>query len=132
MSLVLADTSVWIDFFSFPGSPFAKELDSYLQNNLICTMDLIVAEILSGCRSEKHFQKLDGYLQALPKISLPENIWEKIALYRFKLTKKGYQVGIPDLLIAITASERQRVLFTKDQQFKAISKVMPLELKLSV
>ena len=95
-------------------------------------MDLIVAEILSGCRSEKHFRKLDGYLQTLPKISPPENVWEKISLYRFKLTKKGYQVGIPDLLIAITASEHQRVLFTKDQQFKAIAKIIPLELKLGV
>ena len=132
MSLVLADTSVWIDFFSLPGSPFAKELDSYLENNLVCTMDPVIAEILSGCRSEKHFRKLNNYLQALPKISPPNDIWEKIALSRFKLARKGHQVGIPDLLIAVTASEHQRLLFTKDQQFKAISKVIPLELKLSI
>ena len=132
MSLVLADTSVWIDFFSLPGSPFAKELDSYLENNLVCTTDPVITEILSGCRSEKHFRKLNTYLQALPKISPPANTWERVALYRFRLARKGVQVGIPDLLIAITASEHQRVLFTKDQQFKAISKVIPLELKLGV
>lgn len=132
MSFILADTSVWIDFFSFPKSPVAQELDLCLKNDLVSTMDLIVAEILSGCKTQRQFQKLKTYLATLPKIHPPENTWEKIASTRFRLARKGFQASIPDLFIALTASHHEKVLFTKDEQFKAISTVVSLELKWGV
>jgi len=130
MSVVLVDTSVWVDFFSVPESSFAKELDLYLENDLVCTMDLITAEILSGCKTQGEFKKLKTYLATLPNIAPPTNIWEQLALVRFKLARKGYQASIPDLFITLTASKHQKLLFTKDRQFKTIATVISLDLKL--
>lgn len=131
MSVILADTSIWIDFFSAPKSPVAEELDVYLENNLVCTTGLIIAEIVSGCRTQRQFRKLKTYFAAPPKIHPPEDLWEELALSRFKLARKGYQASIPDLLIAFTASTHQKVLFTKDQQFKTIKTIIPFDLKLA-
>ena len=43
-------------------------------------------------------------------------------------TRRGFQVSIADLVVAAVASHHRRELFTLDQDFARIRKVLPLDL----
>ncbi len=54
--MILADSSVWIDYFNGRTSPETDALDTLLGQQLILTGDLILAEVLQGFRREKDYR----------------------------------------------------------------------------
>lgn len=48
--MILADSSVWIDYFNGIVTPQTDLLDHALQSDIILTGDLIYAEVLQGFR----------------------------------------------------------------------------------
>jgi len=46
--VILADTSVWIDYFNGNENPLTDELDKCLAEGIIAIGDLIFIEILQG------------------------------------------------------------------------------------
>ncbi len=128
MSLVLADTSVWIDFFKSGRSEEVEKLTSLLEEDRVCIVPIIKAEILSGARTESEFDALKEKLSALPSLKEPDNIWEDAAWARFRLARKGIQTALIDLSIAITASHNHCGLLTRDNEFRQISSVVRLHL----
>ncbi len=128
MALILADSSVWIDFFRKNNSSSAKKLAYYLSLDRICVTHIIRVEIISGARAEKEFNQLKNNLSALPILDEPPGFWDSIALYRFQLARRGVQISITDLSIAVLASHYRCPLLTKDKEFIQISLVLPLNL----
>ena len=53
--MILADSSVWIDYFNGRISPETDTLDALLGQQLILMGDLILAEVLQGFRREKDY-----------------------------------------------------------------------------
>jgi predicted nucleic acid-binding protein len=53
--VILADSSVWIDYFNGRISPETDTLDALLGQQLILMGDLILAEVLQGLRREKNY-----------------------------------------------------------------------------
>jgi predicted nucleic acid-binding protein len=53
--VILADSSVWIDYFNGRISPETDTLDALLGQQLILMGDLILAEVLQGFRREKDY-----------------------------------------------------------------------------
>ena len=51
--MILVDSSVWIDFFRSRETRETSYLKLVLDNRLIATADLVLAEVLQGCRSER-------------------------------------------------------------------------------
>ena len=129
MSEILADTSVWIDFFQTKDSPFAKYLDHLFEEESVCTTNLIKAEIIPGAKSEKEYHLLYDYFNALPLAREPDDLWGKIINYQFLLKKKGiYGISIPDLIIITVAIYNNKVIFSKDKHFKLAKKVLPFKI----
>ena len=123
------DTSVWVEFFRVKGSPYSEFLDRLLEEGRVCTTHLIKAEIIPGARSAKQFEELKAYFDALPLALEPATLWEEIIDVQFKLKRKGINgMSIPDLIIAVVAKTGKKRLFTKDQDFKLIQKVLPIKL----
>ena len=54
--MIVADTSVWIDYFRGVAAPHTDLLDRALSESRIIIGDLILAEILQGFSSERDFQ----------------------------------------------------------------------------
>jgi predicted nucleic acid-binding protein len=54
--VILADSSVWIDYFNGRASPQADMLDELLGRQLVLAGDLILAEVLQGFRREKDYR----------------------------------------------------------------------------
>ncbi|MGO8955481.1 MAG: PIN domain nuclease [Rhodomicrobium sp.] len=54
--MILADSSVWIDYFNGRISNETDLLDGLLGQQLVLTGDLILAEVLQGFRHEKDYR----------------------------------------------------------------------------
>lgn len=123
---ILVDSSVWIDYFR--GSDQSKVLDLYIEENLICTNDLILSEIIPILKIKKQ-NKLIKLLNNVNKKSLNIN-WNKIIEYQVICLRNGLnKVGIPDLIIVDNVIENDLILFSLDKHFELISN--HIELKMS-
>jgi len=126
---VLVDSSVWVDFFKGNNLPATDVLDYLLKQNLVCTTGLIMAEIIPSTPSRKEFDKLREYFQALPYLHEPDDIWNSIIDWQFKLKSQGiHGVQIADFIIAATAKKNKRKILTRDKHFKLIAPVLKIEL----
>ena len=129
MSDILVDTSVWLDFFRVKDSPYGESLDRLLEEERVCTTHLIKAEIIPGARTPKQFRDLKDYFDALPLVGEPGSLWEDIMETQFRLKRKGINgISIPDLIIAVVARANEKIIFTKDSDFKLIQRALPIRL----
>ncbi len=129
MSRVLVDTSVWIDFFKDPDSPYGAVLDQLLQQRLVCITHVIRAEIIPSAPTRKQFQDLMDYFGALPTLREPETLWDEMIYAQYDLKRKGiHGVSIPDLIIAVTARAHNREIYSKDSHFRLMKKSLGLRL----
>ena len=51
--MIIADTSVWIDYFNGVDNELTQHLDASLTEQTVAIGDLIFLEILQGFRSDK-------------------------------------------------------------------------------
>ena len=118
---ILVDSSVWIDYFR--SGKNSDQLDSFIEQNLVCTNDLILAELIPFLKIKKHV-KVIKLLEELNKIPLTIN-WGKIISYQTKCLQNGVnKVGIPDLIILDNVVQNDLTLFTLDKHFSLIQKII--------
>lgn len=53
--MILVDSSVWIDFFNGIPTPQTDRLNQFLTSESVATGDLMIAEVLQGCDTERDF-----------------------------------------------------------------------------
>src|SRR4030042_6700106 len=93
---ILIDTSVWVDYFQ--GNSTSDLVDSFIDENVICTNHLILSELIPVLRLDKH-TKLINLLKEVTNIPLQID-WGKIIDYQTLCLQNGInKVGIPDLII---------------------------------
>jgi predicted nucleic acid-binding protein len=64
--MILADTSVWIDYFNGVSNWQTERLDLLLDTEPIALGDLILTEVLQGFRKDTDFRKAQAFLAELP------------------------------------------------------------------
>ena len=125
MSLVLVDTSIWIEYFR--GKTVAAPLHKLIESNQIATNDLILAELLPSIIFRKE-DRLHRLLLAIKKFNLEIN-WEDIIRMQVRNLQAGNNhVGIPDLVIAQCALKNDLILFENDKHFQSMKNIFGLEL----
>lgn len=120
---VLVDTSVWLDYFRGTGS--TDVIDRLIEENLVATNELILAEIIPPLhlRKEKDLISLMDEIKKHP-ISID---WDDIIRMQIICLQNGINgVGIPDLLIAQNAIQNQLYLLANDKHFTLMSEHIPL------
>ena len=125
MSVILVDTSIWIDFFR--GNQVANPLFDLIENNRIVTNDLILAELIPSINQRKE-EKLRDLLLSIKNIELSVNWHEIINMQTVNLRRGNNNVGIPDLIIGQNALHNDLVLFENDKHFRSMKKLFGLEL----
>lgn len=116
---ILNDSYVWIDYFR--SGTHTSKLDTYIDQNLVCTNHLILAELIPFLKVKKQF-KVIKLLESLTNITLNIN-WDNIINLQTTCIQKGInKVGIPDLLILDNVIQNELVLYTLDKHFKQINK----------
>ncbi len=122
---VLVDSSIWIDYLM--GNGRSDKLDYLIDENLLFTNDLILAELVPFLRIKKQ-RKLISLLKAIGKLKLDIR-WKQLIDYQHSCLKKGMNgVGIPDLIIAQNAIQHHCSIYSLDRHFKMIQQTIGFDL----
>ena len=122
---ILIDSSVWIDYFR--GGAKSNVMDDLIDENLVCTNDLILAELLPAILHQGQ-SDLAALLKVVAKIPLEIN-WDNIIQYQTLCLSRGInKVGIPDLIIVDNVIQNDMLLFSLDKHFDLIRKHLGLKI----
>ena len=131
--MILVDSSVWIDFFRGNDTPQVDRLDALLARERIGVGDLILAEVLQGCRTERDF---DLARKTLGNFELVELVGADIALQAAKnfriLRGLGFTVRKTiDTVIATKCIEAGYPLLHSDRDFDPFAAHLGLQVAYS-
>lgn len=119
------DTSVWIDYFRVGRK--SAELDSLIDENIIVTNDLILAELVPYLKLKRQV-KVINLLSEIKRIPLQID-WNEIIETQLKCLKSGSNgIGIPDLIIAQNAKKYHCEVFSLDKHFHVLSQIIKIKL----
>ena len=122
---VLVDTSIWIDYFK-QGDDLA-DMDALIDENLVVTNDLILAELIPFLKVRKQFTVIK-LLQEIRRIPLQIN-WDEIIAFQVSCLKAGANgIGMPDLVIAQNAKTNSCKIYSIDKHFRLLEKIIKIKL----
>ncbi len=126
--MIIADTSVWIDYFNGTDSAEADILDSALEGGTVAIGDIIFLEILQGFRSDKDYKIARTKLSVLEQYEMfgREMVINCADNYRI-LKKKGITIRkTNDIIIATFCIENKVPLLFSDKDFLPFVKHLKL------
>ena len=119
--MITADSSVWIDFLGGRPTPQARLLDEVLNDSSrdVVLLDVVLMQVLQGCRFEHEWQLADQALSALPiRAAGGETIARSAAVLYRQLRKTGVTVRNPiDLLVGSWCIGSECALIHNDRDF---------------
>ncbi len=121
--VVLVDTSIWVDYFR--GGNHSSDLDTLIDENLVVTNDIILAELIPYLKVKNQITVIK-LLREVSRIPVQIN-WEELIEYQVRCLKAGANgVGIPDLIIAQNAKANNCRIYSIDKHFRLLSQIMKL------
>ncbi len=129
--MILIDTSVWIDFFNHPQSPFAKHLKSMIEEDAdLYLTDLILTEVLQGIKDDRIFEETKDCLLGFPVVKAESlNTYIYAANIYRTCRKKGITIyRTIDTIISAVAMENNLSIFHNDRDFDHIASCTNLKL----
>ena len=118
--MIVADTSVWVEFFRARGSREQLELDRLLVQDQVATVGPVIAELLQGARNSQEFERIRDHLVPLPYERETIDTWITVGSLSFQLRRAGVTLGMMDLLIAALALEANHEVYTLDEHFQRV------------
>ena len=117
--MILADTSVWIDYFNGNDNPLTDELDSGLAQGIIAIGDLIFLEILQGFKNDKDYNLAKSTLGTLEQYEMLGHAQALKSAENYRvLRKKGLTIRkTTDVIIATFCIENKLPLLFSDRDF---------------
>ena len=117
--MILADTSVWIDYLNGARNQHTDALDAGIITSTLVMGDLIFLEILQGIRSDNQYHLTKQALSALDNFEMfGQGMAEKCAENYRALRKKGITIRkTPDVIIATFCIEQKLPLLFIDRDF---------------
>jgi predicted nucleic acid-binding protein len=128
-TLLLVDTSIWVDYFRAPNSVSAQRFDTTLGAVEIVIGDLILVEILQGLREGPQLRLVEALLRAFRVVPLCGSaIAPKAAANYRALRRAGVTIrGAVDVIIATWCIENDVSLLHNDRDFQAMEQRLGLK-----
>ncbi|NKB68113.1 MAG: PIN domain-containing protein [Candidatus Latescibacteria bacterium] len=122
---ILVDSSIWIDYFR--GNDQTGTVDLLIDENLVFTNDLILAELVPALQVRRQ-RSLVALLHQIKRSPLAID-WQEIIAMQTTCLRNGVNgVGIPDLIIAQNAIQNGLNLLSVDRHFELMSRYLSLSL----
>ena len=117
--MVLADSSVWIDYFGNVISAKVERLDGLVGRKQVLTGDLVLAEVLQGVRSDREFRIVRDALLTLDVVQLTSPALAVNSAHNYRVLRR---LGITvrktiDCLIATWCIEHGVPLLYTDRDY---------------
>jgi len=129
--MIVADTSVWIDYVNGVITPQTDILDRELELNRVVTGDLIIVEFLQGFRDNKQYQAAKHLMDSLEYHDFvgKEKAIKAADNFR-KLRKRGITVRKTiEVLIATFCIEHDLELLHNDRDYDPMEELLGLRVK---
>lgn len=129
--MIIADTSVWIDYVRGIDAPYTDLLDYELLNNRVATGDIIIVEFLQGFREEKDYRIAKKIMDRLEYYNFlgKEMAVESAENFR-RLRKNGITVRKTiDIIIGTFCIVNGFELLHNDRDFDSMEKYLGLKVK---
>jgi predicted nucleic acid-binding protein len=127
VTLLLVDTSVWIEYLRGTGSPAARELSRLLRQRPddVALTDPVAMELLAGARSAT-LPRLEHLVAGLPVLSVEPALDFPAAAAAYRAARAGGQTvrSLVDCLIAAVAVRRGVGLLHRDGDFDVLGRVL--------
>ncbi|MFM9888597.1 MAG: PIN domain nuclease [Burkholderiales bacterium] len=126
--MVIADTSVWVDFLRGSGASHADALAALLEDQEVALCDRVLQEVLQGVRDDALYRKVSASLRELPCFDL---CGAAIAVNAAQNYRRLRRLGITprsatDVLIATFCIEQKHTLLHHDRDFDPMVKHLGL------
>lgn len=122
MTVVLVDTTVWVDLFRGAATPQVATLERLIAGGEdVCTCGVILTEVLQGFREDSDFRRTVARFDAFVFLPMSRRTFVKAAeLYRL-LRRKGITIRKSvDCMIAAVSIEHDVPLLHNDRDFDPI------------
>jgi len=128
-SLVLVDSSVWIDYFRQGPKAIVVTLDTLLEAGEVAVSGLVYSEIVPFIRNEREQREIEDLLRSQHYLSFDDSDWTMVLKLQGILQKKaGTFATVPDLILAAICIRHRVRLFTLDRHFQVIARYSDLQL----
>lgn len=125
---VLIDTSIWIDYFKNKNLSISRRVDDILSTADVYVPRIVIAELIHGAKSYKEISVIEEFIGAFNIVDQRQDTWIRAGKLSNSLKKKGITLNLTDCYIALIASENYCRIFTLDEHFKNIKKILNIEL----
>lgn len=129
--MVIADTSVWVDFLRGAAAAHCETLASLLEEQEIALCDRVLQEVLQGVLDDAEFRRLSRRLLALPCYNMggPD-----LAVAAARNYRRLRQIGVTprsatDVLIATFCIEERHELLHSDRDFAPFAEHLGLKIR---
>jgi predicted nucleic acid-binding protein len=123
LTMVLVDTTVWVDLFGGRATPEVAQLERLLGEEVdLCTCGVILTEVLQGIRDDAEHRRTLSRFEAFLYLPMDRETFVRAAdLYR-SLRRRGITIRKPvDCMIAAVAMEHDVALLHRDRDFDPIA-----------
>ena len=129
--MIVADTSVWIDYVNGVITPQTDILDRELELDRVVTGDLIIVEFLQGFRDNKQYQAAK---QLMDSLKYHDFVGKEIAIRAAENFRKLRKQGITirktiDVLIATFCITHGLELLHNDRDYDPMEELLGLQVK---
>ena len=126
---ILIDTSAWIECFKKTGNKSLQQLIiKILDSSQVATTNIIILELLQGCRDKKEYAEMKGRLESLELLSASGKVWDMAYNAGYDLKKNGITIPTIDLIIASIAKTYDYTLIHHDKHFRLITKHLDISI----
>jgi predicted nucleic acid-binding protein len=121
--VIVADTSVWIEYLRRGKAGWAWELDELLARGELMMCGPVLAELVAGVPDERR-SDYALRLRALPWSGLDRDGWLRAGLLRGELRRSGFTASLVDIAIAVSAAQAGAALWTADAAHERVGAAM--------
>lgn len=119
LTMVLVDSTVWIDFFRGKATVEVGEVERLLgEGEDVCTCGVVLTEVLQGIREDDDYRRALSRFERLLLLPMSRETFVRAAeLYR-SLRRRGITIRKPvDCMIASVCLEHGAALLHNDRDF---------------
>jgi predicted nucleic acid-binding protein len=117
---IIADTSVWIEFFRDEKSLISIHLQGLLRSGRVALTGMVLAEILQGVKGVREAALVRRSMEPLFFMETNREVWQMAGEMSAALRRKGLTIPLSDILIASVALDKDCEVFTTDPHFESI------------
>ena len=118
--MIIADSSIWIDFQRDPGSEAGRELDQLLDADEVVMVGPVLTEVLQGARSEDELEFFSSHLTALLFLETSQESWVRAGELNYRLKQSGNMLSVGDLMISTLALQHDMPVYSLNGDFDRV------------